>query len=140
MTTVVFLHGVGGVTPGWDSALQRSLSEHVAGSEIAYVEIGFDDLIGRSGVIRKRPAEELHVPIVTSTQRSALRQRYQKRQVELRKVVWDSPDRVEPPSKRPPSFIPGEVMVRLPFLSMRQARSEERRVGKECRSRGAPYH
>ena len=121
VTTVVFLHGVGGVTPGWDAALKHSLADHTGGSDVACVEIGFDDLIGRSGVIRRRPAEELHIPIVTESRRSALRQQYQKHQTQLRKVVWDSPDRVEPPTKRPPTFIPGEVMVRLPFLSMRQA-------------------
>ena len=75
MTTVVFLHGVGGVTPGWDAALKHSLAEHTGGSVVACVEIGFDDLIGRSGVIRRRPAEELHIPIVTESRRSALRQR-----------------------------------------------------------------
>src|SRR3712207_7485972 len=30
--------------------------------------------------------------------------------------------------------------VCLAYLSMRERRSEERRVGKECRSRWSPYH
>ena len=121
VTTVVFLHGVGGAMPGWDTALTAKLAELSGTSDIDCVEIGFDDLIDRSGVIRRRPAEDRHIPVVTTRERSMLRQRYQRRQIALRKVVWDSPDRVEPPTRKPPTLIPGEVMVRLPFLGMRQA-------------------
>src|SRR2546422_6529490 len=41
------------------------------------------------------------------------------------------------------SVVPGPVVDRLPkprLLLATQSRSEERRVGKECRSRGSPYH
>src|SRR5258707_5498332 len=31
-------------------------------------------------------------------------------------------------------------LLRVPELAKRQRRSEERRVGKECRSRWSPYH
>lgn len=118
---MVFLHGVGGATPGWDRALQRKLAEHPEASDFSYLEIGFDDLLDRPGVIRRRLAEDLHVPIINSVGRSELRHDYQRRQIELRKVIWGSPDRVEPPTQKPPTVIPGEVMVRLPFLDMRQA-------------------
>ena len=33
-----------------------------------------------------------------------------------------------------------EICERIPNNSGRDARSEERRVGKECRSRWSPYH
>src|SRR2546430_7074800 len=33
-----------------------------------------------------------------------------------------------------------EVLPRLARLGLRERRSEERRVGKECRSRWSPYH
>ena len=33
-----------------------------------------------------------------------------------------------------------EIMETLPFTSATKRRSEERRVGKECRSRWSPYH
>ncbi len=125
MTTVVFLHGVGGSIPGWDEALLGKLAETPGISEVSCVEVEFDDLIDRWGVIRRRPAPYLHTPVVderlSAVQQQEARQRYQRRQVALRRVVWDSPDRVQPPEKKPPTFIPGEVMVRLPFLSMRQA-------------------
>src|SRR5256885_2504984 len=44
-----------------------------------------------------------------------------------------------------PTLIPWLTLAPLPFSSMRNAclilcRSEERRVGKECRSRWSPYH
>lgn len=119
--TVVFLHGVGGSTPGWDRALQDKLAQHPKAGDVEYLEIGFDDLIDRPGVIRRRPAEHRHVPIVNHERRSELRQRYQRHQIALRKALWDSPDRVEPPVNKPPTVIPGELWVRLPFLSMRQA-------------------
>ena len=34
----------------------------------------------------------------------------------------------------------GEVTRRLGVVLIRRSRSEERRVGKECRSRWSPYH
>ena len=72
---------------GWDTALTAKLAELSGTGDIDCVEIGFDDLIDRSGVIRRRPAEDRHIPVVTTRERSMLRQRYQRRQIALRKVV-----------------------------------------------------
>ena len=36
--------------------------------------------------------------------------------------------------------LPGAVFGLLVIYSLRNVRSEERRVGKECRSRWSPYH
>lgn len=118
---MVFLHGVGGSTPGWDSALRKSLVEHTGVGDIECVEVGFDDLVGRAGTIRRRVAIEPVAPVVSPTNRQEARRAYQRRQLELRQVVWASPDRVGEPGVKIPTLIPGEVMVRLPFLSMRQA-------------------
>ncbi len=117
--TAVFLHGVGGSMPGWDGALGGQL-EHISPQlHVGSLEVGFDDLIGRSGAIRRRPAAHRHEPVLGDS-RSEARARYQRRQGRLRKAIWDSPDRVA--SARPiPVLIPGEVMVRLPVLGMRQA-------------------
>src|SRR3712207_9428126 len=38
------------------------------------------------------------------------------------------------------SDTPGEVMRGMESAGLAEARSEERRVGKECRSRWSPYH
>lgn len=121
MATVVFLHGVGGATPGWDKALRGALREYVGIPDIECVEVTFDDLVGRTGAIRRRTAADLHAPVVSPAKRNEIRRAYQLRQLELRKVIWDSPDRVAEPGVKIPTLIPGEVMVRLPFLSMRQA-------------------
>ena len=39
-----------------------------------------------------------------------------------------------------PTFIIGAILVVCIVLAVRRIRSEERRVGKECRSRWSPYH
>ena len=43
-------------------------------------------------------------------------------------------------AKDAPEFVSPYVKRRLPADSYKQGRSEERRVGKECRSRWSPYH
>lgn len=121
MTTVVFLHGVGGSTPGWDAALTRNLAETAGLTDIECVEIGFDDLIGRSGSIRRRRVDEQPTTNVDRHELQTQRQRYYQRQISLRAAIAGSPDRVSPPDRKPHPLIPGEVMVRFPFLSMRQA-------------------
>ena len=42
------------------------------------------------------------------------------------------------PKHLPTAFVPGEETIFT--RSVESARSEERRVGKECRSRWSPYH
>lgn len=121
MATVVFLHGVGGSTPGWDDALRLSLDQKIGVQDLECVEVSFDDLINRSGVIRRRRAGDRHVPVINQEQRSDSRQRYQQRQRALLKVVQGCSDRVEAPRRTTPTVIPGEVMVRLPILGMREA-------------------
>ena len=37
-------------------------------------------------------------------------------------------------------FVDGQVALGHPELPKERSRSEERRVGKECRSRWSPYH
>ena len=37
-------------------------------------------------------------------------------------------------------YLSGCVLTKLVTVPMRVTRSEERRVGKECRSRWSPYH
>jgi len=105
--------------PGWDVALSERLNQLAPEIEIASIGVGFDDLIDRSGAIRRRRATDRHEPIVGGD-RSTARKRYQRRQSSLRRAVWDSPDRVGSPAQIP-VLIPGEVMVRLPILGMRQA-------------------
>ncbi len=119
-TTAVFLHGVGGAMPGWDDALRERLRQLPGAVEITSVEVGFDDLIDRPGAIRRRRSDHLHEPFL-GEDRSDSRLRYQRRQGALRRAIWDSPDRVGSPSTVLPVFIPGELMVRLPVLGMRQA-------------------
>jgi len=106
--------------PGWDVALAQRLRQLAPEIEIASIEVGFDDLIDRPGVIHRRSAAHRLEPIV-GPDRSATRKRYQRRQGNLRRAVWDSPDRVASPASLMPVLIPGEVMVRLPVLGMRQA-------------------
>jgi pimeloyl-ACP methyl ester carboxylesterase len=123
MTTVVFLHGVGGGMPGWDTALREAVSAHAptVAESLATVSINFDDLIGRRGPIRLVPAAHLHVPIVSDKDRYLDRVRYLLRQQRLRTVTWNSPDRVRDPRFRTPVFLPGELIVRWPMWDMRQA-------------------
>ncbi|MFA7265158.1 MAG: hypothetical protein WC054_02500 [Candidatus Nanopelagicales bacterium] len=121
MATVVFLHGVGGSTPGWDVALTRNLADTAGIAEIECVEIGFDDLIGRSGAIRRHSVAEQPVSYPDRLDLQTQRQLYYQRQIELRTVIAQSPDRVGAPGRKPHPLIPGELMVRFPFLSMRQA-------------------
>src|SRR5438552_18109840 len=45
-----------------------------------------------------------------------------------------------PPRQLPRQPEPLQQRPRRPEPPQRQPRSEERRVGKECRSRGSPYH
>lgn len=118
---MVFLHGVGGSTPGWDVALTRNLADTAGITDVQCLEIGFDDLIGRTGAIRRRPVTEHPAPDVDRIGLQAQRQLYYQRQIELRAAVGHSPDRVGAPERKPHPLIPGEVMVRFPFLSMRQA-------------------
>lgn len=120
MGSIVFLHGVGGCTPGWDEALADSL--HAAGVNSHYDlwELDFDDLVSRAGVIRRR-ATPVAAGIDELAHAVQAEPGYRARMRALRKDVWPSPDRVEPPRRVPPPVLPGEVMVRLPMLSMRQA-------------------
>jgi len=55
----------------------------------------------------------------------ALRDRYRKKKISLH-GMWTATGRLETKLDR--------------LLARRQRRSEERRVGKECRSRWSPYH
>ena len=118
--TAVFLHGVGGSVPGWEVALKKRLTQLPETVDIASIEVEFDDLINQAGVIRRRRAAHRHEPIVSDDPISAQR-RYRRRQRILRGAIWDSPDRVTSPTHPIPVFIPGEVMIRLPLLGMRQA-------------------
>src|ERR1022692_60735 len=54
-----------------------------------------------------------------------------------RQVAWASDsDEARPPAPTDPD----EAYQRSPLLLLNNPRSEERRVGKECRSRWSPYH
>src|SRR2546422_9664432 len=45
-----------------------------------------------------------------------------------------------PSELRPRRFPRDTIEIKDPFLQVKVPRSEERRVGKECRSRWSPYH
>lgn len=160
MATIAFLHGVGGVSAGWDAGLLAGLadlnglgsrsdsaqarvesvadpkSQKLVAADLAvceFVEIVFDDVVNRSGIIRRSTAGQAPEASLRSIddvvgidsadypRRSAQRRGYQQRQQGLRRLIWECDDRVMPPKRLPPPLLPGEVMVRLPFLSMRQA-------------------
>lgn len=120
MGSVVFLHGVGGGTPGWDQAMHSSLEVAGFAGDYELWEIDFDDLVDRPGVIR-RGSTQVAAGIAESDQAATAEVSYRHRMRELRREVWGSPDRVESPKIIPPTILPGEVMVRLPMLGMRQA-------------------
>lgn len=122
VTAVVFLHGVGGPTPGWDDVLRAKVARAapaIADSlDISTIE--FADLIARRGVIRRVPAEHLHVPVVTHNT-PEIRLNYYLRQQHLRAVTWRSRNTVSVPRLKWPYLIPGEFLVRMPIWDMRQA-------------------
>lgn len=121
MASVVFLHGVGGTTPGWASALQQSVKNAGCDDDFEVLEVDFRDLLARPGVIRRRAVSHRREPIVRRHARDELVLDYRTRQRALRLDVWDSPDRVAGPKTKPPILVPGEIMVRLPILGMREA-------------------
>ena len=58
-------------------------------------------------------------------------------------VACDFADAADPGSVQPPALftvVPNITAVPRPAQDHPQLRSEERRVGKECRSRWSPYH
>jgi pimeloyl-ACP methyl ester carboxylesterase len=83
-------------------------------------EVEFDDLLRRPGVIRRKHIADVRQPIVTAADAAASRRTYRQRQNQLRRTVWDVPERVGSPEAIP-VVIPGEIMVRLPVLGMREA-------------------
>src|SRR2546425_8208079 len=46
----------------------------------------------------------------------------------------------EAPKAEPPVVVPAAIQALIDKAEKLKARSEERRVGKECRSRWSPYH
>lgn len=121
VATVIFLHGIGGLTPGWSEALESSVTRAGGPTDFTVEEVDFADLLGQSGVIRRRHVEGLYEPHESDGDRAAQQSAYRGRQRDLRAFLWDSPDRVAGPDGAPPVFIPGEIMVRLPILGMREA-------------------
>ena len=53
-------------------------------------------------------------------------------------ISCDNPNNIDPPPADI-GFVPNEIIEVIPFEDLLE-RSEERRVGKECRSRWSPYH
>src|ERR1035441_504619 len=53
---------------------------------------------------------------------------------------WRERDQIPPPVRGKDSAPRGHVRRIEPVSSITEKRSEERRVGKECRSRWSPYH
>lgn len=127
MTTAVFLHGVGGAGPtwetgGWDTGLRDSVaaSRPDLADRFATVSVDFDDLIDQQGLIRRLAGDEHAVQIEWQPDQDVIDE-YGRRLQDLRALVGRSPDRAGEPRVSWPCFLPGEMMVRLPFLGMRQA-------------------
>lgn len=127
VTTAVFLHGVGGAGPSWRTGgWDRGLRESVAASRpdladgFATVSVDFDDLMDQPGKIRRLAAGERPRPIGGQADQDAI-DMYDRRRHELRAVVGGGADWAAEPRISWPCFLPGEMMVRLPFLDMRQA-------------------
>ena len=56
------------------------------------------------------------------------------------RLVAQPPPPTMPVAEAGPSQVPGGAVPAMPVLHLHRHRSEERRVGKECRSRWSPYH
>ena len=72
---------------------------------------------------------------LTNTQYDTIIREYNKKQLQNRR---DQEARIALAEKELPEL--SQINGEIASLSMKCARSEERRVGKECRSRWSPYH
>lgn len=116
MTVAVYLHGVGGPPEHW--------AESIAGSPnfdgVVTREIVYNDLVGLSGGFGE--ADETPPELLTHEHAPwGSRASYAKRQGELRRLVNADPTTVDKPKRRIPAFLPGDALVRLPALNMRDA-------------------
>lgn len=116
MTVAVFLHGVGGPPAHWAKSLAQS--EELSG--VTTREIRYDDLVavkGRFSDLDLTPPELLgaaHSPWGS-------RADYARRQGQIRGLVRGDSNTVPKPKRGIPAFLPGDALVRLPALSMRDA-------------------
>lgn len=125
--SVLFLHGVGGALDGWDTALRHGLagqagSARHADSQVDFIgeNVDFADLVARTGKLRRHSALELH-PLVHSELSNSDRASYFREQQRLREVIADCPELAARPRIPMPIFLPSQMMIRFPWLELRQA-------------------
>lgn len=121
MTVAVYLHGVGGPPEHWAESIAKSPNfDGVVTREILY-----NDLVGLSGNFGEpdqTPPELLgHEPDPSKSGPWGSRAAYAKRQGELRRLVNSNSTTVDKPKRRLPTFLPGDALVRMPALNMRDA-------------------
>ena len=116
MTVAVFLHGVGGPPSHWADSITHT--EEYDG--IVAREIRYNDLVGLEGDFGE---PDLTPPDLRGSDDSpwGTRADYVKRQGQLRSVVHHDPTTVGKPKRGVPAFLPGDALVRLPMLNMRDA-------------------
>lgn len=112
----MYLHGVGGPPEHWAKSVAASPNfDGVVTREIVY-----NDLVRLAGGFGE---PDLTPPTLLGYGSApwGSRASYAKRQGELRRLVDADPTTVEKPKRQIPAFLPGDALVRLPALNMREA-------------------